>query len=276
MQKLGQHFLKNAAVLEGIVSAIAPAEGGRVIEVGPGHGELTMPLMRAAKGNGGEVICIEKDRALAEELRTLGVNVVEGDALALLPGIVARSGAEAKDYKIVGNIPYYITGKLLRTMSELDEKPTRAVLLVQEEVAERMCAAPPHMNRLAASVQFWAAPHIALRVPRRDFSPPPDVDSAVIVLDAVSGAAGRRAPSPVDAMLYYRAVRAVFAQPRKTLLNNLAAIDNANGGVDAAQKERSKRDIAAILKNIGVDPASRPQDLDVTTLIAIAKAPLWG
>ena len=86
--------------------------------------------------------------------------------------------------KIVGNIPYYITGKLLRIISELEHKPERTVLLIQKEVALRICATPPDMNRLAASVQFWADAEIIAHVPRNDFSPAPEVDSAVVVLNA--------------------------------------------------------------------------------------------
>jgi 16S rRNA (adenine1518-N6/adenine1519-N6)-dimethyltransferase len=257
MKKLGQHFLRNAEVLQTIVDALAIAEGDRVIEIGPGHGELTTPLLRAASGKHCEIVCIEKDHALIEGLEALApeIKIVEGDVLKLLPELMTAES------KIIGNIPYYITGKLLRVISELEHQPKRAVLLVQKEVAERICAAPPAMNRLAASVQFWADAEIIARVPRKDFSPVPDVDSAVIILK------NKTARPSVDPALYYRAVRAIFAQPRKTLLNNLSA--RAKNGV-------AKEDIVKIMRGIGVDSAARPQDLDIKAVASIAMAPLWG
>jgi 16S rRNA (adenine1518-N6/adenine1519-N6)-dimethyltransferase len=260
MQKLGQHFLKNDAVLAKIVDAIAPADGDRIIEIGPGHGELTIPLARATGGTRAEIFCIEKDHALVGSLESLAaasghINVVEGDALKLLPSLIS------KDCKIVGNIPYYITGKLLRIISELEQKPERAIFLIQKEVAERICAAAPQMNRLAASVQFWATPAIIAVVPRKDFSPPPDVESAVIAL-----ARNPASAAAIDPTLYYRAVRTIFAQPRKTILNNLSAMGGA----------QNKEHIAGLLLKIGVPPDSRPQNLNIRQIIAIASDPLWG
>jgi 16S rRNA (adenine1518-N6/adenine1519-N6)-dimethyltransferase len=264
MQKLGQHFLKNAEVLEKSVSALALADGDRVVEIGPGHGELTAPLALAARGKHCAITCIEKDHALIEGLTMLAakensaiVTIIEGDALKLLPKIPAT--------KIVGNIPYYITGKLLRVISELDQKPKRVALLIQKEVAERICAAPPEMNRLAASVQFWANATIIEHVPRKDFSPPPEVDSAVILLENkdFSPTATLDKATTIDPALYYRAVRGIFAQPRKTLLNNLSAV---------AKDGTSKTEIIAHLEKIGIDPAARPQDLGIDQIIAIARA----
>jgi 16S rRNA (adenine1518-N6/adenine1519-N6)-dimethyltransferase len=264
MQKLGQHFLRSGTVNQKIVDALALMNGDHVIEIGPGHGELTVPLARAAGDKHCTITCIEKDHALIEGLELLAakenlsaeIKIVEGDALKLLPELITAKS------KIVGNIPYYITGKLFRVMSEAEHRPERAVLLIQKEVAERLCAAPPAMNRLAASVQFWAEPALLTIVPRKDFSPPPDVDSAVIILK------NRRAAAPsIDPVLYYRAVRAIFAQPRKTLLNNLSAI---------AGNSAAKKDITKIISAIGADPGARPQDLGVDAIIAIAKAPLWG
>jgi 16S rRNA (adenine1518-N6/adenine1519-N6)-dimethyltransferase len=265
MQKLGQHFLKNPAVLEKIVGALALADGDRVIEIGPGHGELTAPLVEAAYKKHCMITCIEKDHTLIEDLQLFAgqknsesdgdasrpnITIIEGDALKLLPNIPAT--------KIVGNIPYYITGKLLRTISELDQKPERVVLLIQKEVAERICAAPGAMTRLAASVQFWADAEIMAHVPRKDFSPPPEVDSAVIVLNTKPAA-----EHPIDSALYYRAMRGIFAQPRKTLLNNLSAI--AADGI-------TKGEMSAHLQKIGVDSEGRPQDLSIKQIVAIARA----
>ena len=272
MQKLGQHFLKNAAILQKVVDALALADGDRVIEIGPGHGELTTPLALAARSKHCEIFCIEKDHALISGLEAFAgqenivaaehagggdahadrINIVEGDALKLLPEVVKG----ASHYKIAGNIPYYITGKLLRVISELEYKPERVALLIQKEVAERICAVAPDMNRLAASVQFWADAEIIAHVSKMDFSPPPEVDSAVIILRTKTPALS------VDSALYYRAVRGIFAQPRKTLLNNVSVA--AGDGI-------AKGDIAARFEKIGIDPAARPQDLSIEQIIAIAQ-----
>ena len=218
-----------------------------------------MPLMRAAEKKNIAITSIEKDRALIPGLMALAgetasgrLSIIAGDALKLLPGIVAT--------KIVGNIPYYITGKLLRIVSELEHKPERTVLLIQKEVALRICTAPPAMNRLAASVQFWAVAEIIAQVPRKDFSPAPDVDSAVMVLSTKHAV---NAMPSIDPTLYCRAVRAIFAQPRKTLLNNLSAVV---GGV--SKKNRA----IALLKKIGLAPGARPQDLAIDQIISLAGA----
>lgn len=283
MKKLGQHFLKNAAILEKIVDAIALADGDRVIEIGPGHGELTAPLALASRGLHCNITGIEKDHSLIEKLELFGaqensvgggahINIIEGDALTLLPGIVKTLAEKTPGYKIVGNIPYYITGKLLRTIGELENKPLRTVLLIQKEVAERICAAPPAMNRLAASVQFWADTKIVAMASRKDFSPPPEVDSAVIALTTKDFALRSMAASPaiqqsIDPALYYRAVRALFAQPGKTLLNNIRA---------AAPKTINNISIAQELKKIDVHPGARPHDTTIEQIITIALAPIWG
>ena len=272
MQKLGQHFLKNTAALEAIAEALEIKSGEVIIEIGPGHGELTVFLARAAERSGGKVVCIEKDHSLIAPLTALAekeklglVTIIEGDVLKLLPDVVTAQLGRHSQYKIVGNIPYYITGKLLRVISDLESKPEQTVLLVQKEVAERICAAPPHMNRLAASVQFWAEPTIHAFVPRKDFSPPPAVDSAVIILAGKENFL-KNVP-PVLPAHYYRAVRTIFAQPRKKLLNNL--MESTADGV-------KKEDVIVHLQKIGVDPGARPQNLGIDQIVAIATAPIWG
>jgi 16S rRNA (adenine1518-N6/adenine1519-N6)-dimethyltransferase len=260
---LGQHFLKNTAVIKKIVAALDLQSGEIIIEVGPGHGELTIPLAAAAKKIGAKIFAVEKDKELAEALRAkvegtdIGdVEIISDDILLFLK-TGGASGISTSPFKIAGNIPYYLTGHLLRTLGELNRKPDRAVLMMQAEVAERICATPPRMNRLAASVQFWAKPKIVARVPRTDFSPPPEVDSAVIELINLPGASnGTRAQET-----YYAAMRAIFAQPRKTTLNNIA------GHVEAP-----KNDLAASLLALGIDPKSRPQDLSVKNIAEIARS----
>ena len=155
-------------------------------------------------------------------------------------------------YKIAGNIPYYITGHLFRILSELARKPELGILMIQKEVAERICAAPPRMNRLAASVQFWVEPRILQTVPAADFSPKPKVTSVVISL---------KTKQPIiNVLTYYAAVRALFSQPRKTIINNLK-----NG------REWKEDVLAEKLSAIGIVPNHRPQDLGISDIAAIAK-----
>lgn len=253
-QNLGQHFLKNSAAIKKIVSALDPGKE-TIIEIGPGRGALTRPLAEVCGKSGCKILAIEKDPALAEEARGWdfgAVEITEGDALKILPGLVANLRGK---YKIVGNIPYYMTGFLLRTIGELEPKPELVVLTVQKEVAERLRARPPKMNRLAASVQFWADPKMVATLPRGYFSPPPEVDSAIISLSPTK----KYRETPPKA--YYETMRAVFAQPRKTILNNLRE-----------KNRKSAVDISAELTELGIDPKARPQNLRVEDVAAIAKA----
>jgi 16S rRNA (adenine1518-N6/adenine1519-N6)-dimethyltransferase len=230
-----------------------------VIEIGPGRGALTIPLAAACKVAGCRLIAIEKDVSLADGVATAlapmaEVEIIKGDALKLLPTTIAATTKTNKDYLIVGNIPYYITGKLLHIVSDMETKPRQCVFMVQREVAERICATAPTMNRLSASVQFWADVKTIAAVPKSDFTPPPKVDSAVILLS-------KKADKPlIDAYRYYQTVRTVFAQPRKTILNNISAI----------KKDIPKNETEALLKKLGVNPENRPQNLSVEEIIAIA------
>ncbi|MEK7542890.1 MAG: rRNA adenine dimethyltransferase family protein, partial [Patescibacteria group bacterium] len=185
---LGQYFLKNPEILRILADSLNLKSGDLVIEIGPGHGELTevlrmmnyLPTGDVPKGHELRIMGIEKDTELAMELKkkfqkNKNIEIICGDILKILPTI-------PHPYKLAGNIPYYITGHLLRIISELKEKPDIAVLTIQKEVAERICAVPPSMNLLAASVQVWARSKIIRTVSKNEFSPRPKVDSAVIKL----------------------------------------------------------------------------------------------
>ncbi len=262
MPKLGQHFLKNHGVLVLIASSLDIRDNDVVIEVGAGHGELTQELKTESlklKSGGVKIIAIEKDPELAELLKKKfagdsQIEIIEGDALKVIPRLVGSLKLQVTSYKLVGNIPYYLTGKLLRTIGELPNKPAVCVFTIQKEVAERIVAQPPHMNRLAASAGFWARAEIIGRLPRADFNPPPNVDSAIIKLTAM----------PLDTETnqkdYYRAVRALFSQPRKTVLNNLAG-----------KKICSKEELIKKLRDINLEHNIRPQNLTLENIAQIAR-----
>jgi len=255
--RLGQHFLKNEAVFAAIVLALDLRKEDAVIEIGPGHGELTKHLME----HPASIIAVEKDAELYQKLissdfNQTAITFVHGDILKILPELITNYHLPIISYKLVGNIPYYITGFLLRTLSELPHKPTLSVLTIQKEVAERMCAEPPHMNILAASVQYWAKPEILQFIPKKDFSPPPKVDSAVIRLVTKNE---QRASA-----LYYPFIRTLFKQPRKTIRNNLYAAVNTLGVPE--------NEIDSVLSKLGIDPNARPQNLSLELIENIVAA----
>ncbi len=180
-KSLGQNFLVNPGVLARIVAAAEVAAGDTILEIGPGTGTLT----RALAATGASVIALEKDARLITPLTgsfrdTANVRVIAGDALKLDP---AEYGLEPGTWKLVANIPYYLTSRLIRLITE-SWQPAVAVLMVQREVAERMTARPPEMNLLALSVQLYAHPERIMNVSRGSFRPIPDVDSAVVRLTA--------------------------------------------------------------------------------------------
>lgn len=263
-QRLGQHFLKNKSAIRKIVEALDLKAHDTVIEIGPGHGELTEPLARRCEDLGCRVIAVERDEELGSRLQVLGgrenTEIIIGDVLKILDSITYNLKTET--YKLTGNIPYYITGKLFRILSEMENKPTLSVFTLQREVAERMAAEPPKMNRLAAVVQFWAKPEIVVWLSEKDFTPPPEVESAIIKLGSrleVVGVSDHGHNSSENAERYYKMVRVLFQQPRKTILNNLSEI------------LPDKKKIAGILASLGIDDKNRPQDLGVQEILEITR-----
>jgi 16S rRNA (adenine1518-N6/adenine1519-N6)-dimethyltransferase len=269
---LGQHFLKNAPAIKRIAEALEFRSGDVVVEIGAGHGELTEEIVRQAtsdKRQGIKIIAIERDGKLVEFLKkrfadNKNIEVMSGDALEILPLLAAR----LPSYKLAGNIPYYITGHLLRNIGELENKPGICLFTIQSEVAKRIASEPPRMNRLAASVQFWAKPQIIMRLSKEDFNPPPKIDSAIIKL------AIGPTKQKVSSSRYYHAVRALFAQPRKTILNNLATSDDPPPPMlrlAGMRQATRKPEIEDGLKKIGINPNNRPQNLSVEKIVEIAE-----
>lgn len=254
-KSLGQNFLINKSKLRKITDVLELKKDDTIIEIGPGHGELTMEIIGEFDNLGirnFRIICIEKDNELAEALKEKfskdkNIEVIEGDALKVLPTLNTK-------YKLVGNIPYYITGYLLRIISELEKKPEITVLTIQKEVAQRICVlrqaqGKPKMNLLAASVQFWAEPKIIGYIPKKDFRPMPKVDSAIIRLKATNN------KQQIKSENYYKLVKILFKQPRKTILNNFC--DAKKADFDKCRKN---------LLKVGINPLDRPQNLAIKQL----------
>jgi 16S rRNA (adenine1518-N6/adenine1519-N6)-dimethyltransferase len=252
---LGQHFLVSEAHLQSVAEAAALGPEDVVLEIGPGLGALTRLL--AAKA--GHVVAVEIDEQLIPLLqRTLAahsnVTILAGDILQLRPGDVLSSilGDASEPvsgpfrYKVVANLPYYITSAVLRHLLEAQQQPQLMVVTVQREVAERICAEPPRLSLLAVSVLFYAQPELLHVIPAGAFTPRPKVDSAVLRL--------RVRPRPAvdveDVDRFFRIVRAGFAQRRKQLRNGLSH------GLGL------RRDVvSAALQDAGVDPRRRAETL---------------
>ena len=254
-QRLGQHFLVNEEAVGVLISSLGITAGEVVLEIGPGRGVLTGPLVDECKKNGARLVVVEKDELLARELKdrysAAALDVVVGDIRIELSGLVASFGKTP--YLLVGNIPYYLTGHLLALVGELPHRPRKAIFTVQEEVANRVAALPPQMNRLAAAVQVWATPRILMRLSENDFSPPPEVRSAIIMLTALADA-----PQGDRLRKYYAVMRALFSQPRKTIENNLLGL----AGV-------TRETIRAALAGMDLIPTARPQDLSIENIKTI-------
>lgn len=252
-KSLGQNFLLNKEKIKEIIGALDMESGDTVVEIGPGHGELTKELVNSAEKL--RIIAIEKDERLAERLKNeMGlysdrIEIIAGDALEVVTKL------KIKNYKIIGNIPYYITGFLLRTISELKNKPSITILTIQKEVAERICG---EMNLLAASVRYWAEPEIVGIITKSDFSPEPKVDSAIIRLKTRGNNRGARGDDK-KAENYYKFIKILFKQPRKTALNNLVGT------------KKKRIELEKILGELGIKTNARPQDLKMTQMEILAE-----
>jgi len=212
---LGQHFLIDEEVLKRIVTAAELSASDVVLEIGPGLGVLTRELASKA----GRVIAIELDSKLAAILKeTLAsfnnVAIVNADILEIDPAqIPAQTG-----YKVVANLPYYITSAVLRRFLEASLKPKTMVVMVQKEVAEAIVAEPGQMSLLSVSVQFYGKPEIVDFVPAHCFYPPPEVDSAILRIDLYP----QPAVAVADEKSFFELVRAGFTASRKQIVNSLA------------------------------------------------------
>lgn len=258
-KSLGQHWLYDDATLEAICDSAGVHAGDTVLEVGPGLGTLTRKLLE----RGAYVTAVEFDHDLAVSLRKHlledgpidssaldNLSVVESDILKFdlrrLP----------EDYKVVANIPYYLTSNLIRVLSESPNRFSAAAILIQKEVAERVAAKPGDMSVLSVTAQFYCEASLGVFVPAKLFTPPPKVDSQVLVLK------NRDQPlfENVDAKQFFRLVKAGFSQKRKTLQNSLS------GGLAI-----SKQEAAALLESAGIALTARAQELSLDDWHSIYK-----
>lgn len=243
-KRLGQHFLIDTNVLQDILTAAELAENDAVLEIGPGLGILTRELARRVK----RVTAVELDDRLAallkREMASLpNVAIINADILKIDPSDVMP---ETERYKVVANLPYYITSPVLRHFLEAFLKPNLMVVMVQKEVAEAIVAGPGKRSLLSISVQFYGRPGIIRRVPARAFYPAPEVDSAILRIDLYP----RPAVAVDDVGSFFETVRAGFASPRKQLVNSLSY------GLKVP-----KTDVVRLLEQANIAPQRRAETL---------------
>ncbi len=249
-KELGQHWLKDRDILAAIADDAELLPDDTVLEIGPGLGTLTSELLRRA----GSVVAVEFDPDLARKLpgqfpgKNLTVvheDILQFDASRLPTG-----------YKVVANVPYYITSKIIEKFMTAPNKPSIVVILVQKEVARRVAAGAGDMSILAVSAQVFAEASLGIEVPREYFTPPPKVDSQVVVL--------RTRPKPLvapeDEKAFFRVVKAGFVAKRKKLRSSIAA------GL-AITKPAAEE----LLRHAAVNPELRAEDLSLEDWIRLAK-----
>ncbi len=222
--KLGQHLLTNAGIAKIVAVESGAGEGVRVYEIGPGKGMLTRELLKL----GARVTAVEKDPAMvaflkeefAKEIANKKLTVIEGDAREYTPDKVFPKGA----YVIAANIPYYITGELIRTALTSENQPQQIALLIQKEVAERIARSKKE-SILSLSVKAYGTPKYMKTVSKGSFNPPPSVESAILKIEDIS----RKNFKSVSEDAFFKAVKAGFAQKRKTLGGNLKKVFGESG-----------------------------------------------
>ena len=249
-KSLGQHWLRDRTILATIADAAELTPSDTVLEIGPGLGTLTSEILRQTD----KVIAVEYDGELARKLPGQfpgkDLTVINEDILTFdLDSLPAG-------YKVVANVPYYITSKIIERLMTAHNKPSIAVLLVQKEVAERIAARPGDMSILAVSAQLYAEASLGALVPRRFFTPPPKVDSQVIVL--------RTRTKPLvpaeDERALFRVVKAGFRAKRKKLRSSISA------GL-AITKPAAEE----LLRHANIDPELRAEDLSIDDWLRLAR-----
>lgn len=241
-KSLGQHWLKDREVLSKIADDACISADDTVLEIGPGLGTLTSELLRRAK----KVVAVELDEELARKLPNqfpgTSLEVVNQDILAFdlrtLP----------ENYVVVANVPYYITSKIVQLLTTSVNKPRTIVLLIQKEVAERLVAEPGEMSILAVSAQIYANVTLGDIVPAELFTPPPKVDSQVVILDMLPVPRVQ----PTEEKTFFRVVKAGFSAKRKKLRSSLSS------GL-----HMQKKDVEVLLQKHDISPDSRAEDLSI-------------
>lgn len=248
-KSLGQHWLKDRDVLANIADEAGITAEDTVLEIGPGLGTLTSELLRRARN----VVAVELDGDLARKLP----GQFPGKALEVVNQDILTFDLRAlpEKYVVVANVPYYITSKIVQLLTTAVNKPRTIVLLIQKEVAERMAAEPGDMSILAVSSQVYAMVRLGDVVPAELFTPPPKVDSQVVILEM------RPTPqvSPEQEKHFFRMVKAGFSAKRKKLRSSIAS------GLHISKQEAEQ-----LLKEASISPEDRAEELSIDDWVRLA------
>lgn len=247
---LGQNFLIDKRVIQKMMTAADLTSNDTVLEIGPGIGALTEDLAQRA----GKVIAVEKDKRMVEILKeTLkdynNTKVVQDDVLK----IENRKLEIGNPFKVVASLPFYLTAPVIRKFLEESPAPELMVLVIQKEVAQRICQKPPKMSLFAVSVQLYSKPEIISYISKKSFWPQPKVDAAILKITPES------VPTP-DVGKFFRIVKAGFSQPRKQLINNLSQ------GLKIDKKK-----LKIWLKKSEIQPVQRAETLTIKNWLRLTK-----
>jgi len=255
-KSLGQHWLHDEATLDAIVDAADVHAGDPVLEIGPGLGTLTRRLL----ARGAQVTAVEFDESLARNLQKTFAEDIAARELTVVHEDILRFDLTQLPlgYKVVANIPYYLTSNLIRVLTESINPFGTAALLIQKEVAQRAAAKPGQMSLLSVSAQFYCDVSLGPVVPAELFTPPPKVDSQVLVLKYLTEP---RFGNSLDTKAFFRVVRAGFSQKRKTLENALS------GGLQIPKDQAHQ-----LLEAAGIQANQRAQALSLDSWYELSKA----
>lgn len=253
-KSLGQHFLKSKKALSDMIAAGNVTSKDTVLEIGPGKGALTKELLQHA----GKVIAIEKDRSLIPVLEVSFATEIKNKKLVLIEGDMMEDNIQLpREYKVIANIPYYITGALFQMFLEREAQPSAIVFLVQKEVAERIVARDGKESILSLSVKAYGEPKYVSKVPKHYFSPEPKVDSAIIAITNISKQKFETAH--ITEKAFFNVVRTGFAHKRKVLIQNLTELGIA------------KEIIQKAFENLSIPLKTRAESVQLLGWVALTK-----
>jgi len=261
-KSLGQNFLKSKVALAKMIEAGEVNEKDVVLEVGPGKGALTEKLLIAAK----KVIAVEKDDRLISflqekfvgEIKNNKLEIIHTDILDFNPTIYNLLPTK---YKIIANIPYYITGVFLRKFLETENQPSKIVVMVQKEITDRIIARDSKENLLSLSVKAFGEPKKIMKVDKENFSPAPNVDSAILLINNISKKFFTE--NKINEKDFFQIIHAGFAHKRKMLLGNLKEWFKKEG--------KNGENLSQIFTEIGLSEKIRAEDLPLQSWVPLIK-----
>ncbi len=249
-KSLGQNFLRSPEIINDIVVASGVSKNDQVLEIGPGEGIMTEKLLQT----GAKVVVVEKDDRLIEPLKQKFVNEISSKQLEIVHGDILETNLDVVEnpYKIVANIPYYITGQIIRKFLESKKQPQSMTILLQKEVADRIIARDKKESLLSLSVKIFGDPKYVRTVGKGAFTPQPTVDSSVIHIENISKDRLKGLPPE----LFFKVIHLGFAHKRKQLLANMSS-------------EYNRENLLKIFEELNLDPKIRAEDLDLQIWINI-------